>query len=370
MDKNEAPYNRIVIIGNGFDKALGLKTGYSDFMLYLLKKALLKALNREKNPRELINVSALDEGLRNFYHKTEQGILSKLNFLDLKNYLKEIGVKYKYSFDFLQEIEDKFTEAKWVDIEQHYFKSLIKIFNEQKDMTLLIQNAESLHKCMRYLRFELNEYIHDQEISHSINYAKYPLANLIEKTRSPLRKAQSNLIGKHKRRKPPSKILFLNFNYTNVLENYLNNTFDNKRFKHIYIHGKVEDDANPIIFGYGDDTRNIYKELENTGEEELLIMIKAFQYPRTSNYHKLLLFLRDYEYDVFVIGHSCGLSDSTLLNTIFEDPNCMAIQAFYYKDIDEFIRKNLAISRHFNDKKLFRERVLIFDKDAKIPQVT
>ncbi|QXP72298.1 hypothetical protein H0I29_09930 [Polaribacter sp. R2A056_3_33] len=30
-------YNKLILIGNGFDLALGLKTSYNDFLFWLLK---------------------------------------------------------------------------------------------------------------------------------------------------------------------------------------------------------------------------------------------------------------------------------------------------------------------------------------------
>ncbi|MDR2888026.1 MAG: hypothetical protein LBV26_08540, partial [Bacteroidales bacterium] len=65
-------------------------------------------------------------------------------------------------------------------------------------------------------------------------------------------------------------------------------------------------------------------------------------------------------------GHSCGNSDRTLLNTIFEHKNCISVKPFYRqwkdKDTDEIknnymnIYKN--ISRNFNDKKALRDIVV------------
>jgi len=37
--------NRLIIIGNGFDLAHGLKTSYNDFLLSYLKTALLQVCN-------------------------------------------------------------------------------------------------------------------------------------------------------------------------------------------------------------------------------------------------------------------------------------------------------------------------------------
>ena len=61
------------------------------------------------------------------------------------------------------------------------------------------------------------------------------------------------------------------------------------------------------------------------------------------------------------MGHSCGTSDRTLLNTVFESDNCASIKVFYHikgdnKDNFSDIIKN--ISRNFNDKALMRDRVV------------
>jgi hypothetical protein len=37
-------YNKLILIGNGFDLAFGLKTSYNDFLFWLLKSEVLKAL--------------------------------------------------------------------------------------------------------------------------------------------------------------------------------------------------------------------------------------------------------------------------------------------------------------------------------------
>jgi hypothetical protein len=113
--------------------------------------------------------------------------------------------------------------------------------------------------------------------------------------------------------------------------------------------------------------------------------IKSFKYPRTNNYHKILAFIDDAgssdeplelnppSFDVQIVGHSCGLSDKTLLRTIFESENCIGIKAFHYKEdkqeaIEEHFYKGIAISRHFKDKPSFREKFQTFDNQAKLIQ--
>jgi hypothetical protein len=49
------------------------------------------------------------------------------------------------------------------------------------------------------------------------------------------------------------------------------------------------------------------------------------------------------------MGHSCGISDRTLLNTIFEHDNCKSIKIYYYykreNGIDDYSDKVRNISR-------------------------
>ena len=61
------------------------------------------------------------------------------------------------------------------------------------------------------------------------------------------------------------------------------------------------------------------------------------------------------------MGHSCGLSDKTMLNTLFEHKNCISIKPYYYvnaKDEDNYLDIVQNISRNFSDMKLMRDRVV------------
>ena len=218
---------------------------------------------------------------------------------------------------------------------------------------------------MDELTTALNIFIKEQQKTIPLSDSLY---NLLVHIGEPLREQIASLVKRHKRQHAPSGVLFLDFNYTNTVSQIIDNSFINGDNRHLYIHGTVNYEENPIIFGYGDDTGEEYKVLESEGENELLRKIKSFQYPRTHNYHNLLNYLELGDYDVFVIGHSCGLSDRTLLKTIFEHDNCLAIQNFHYKGESEDFEKRMEISRHFSNKVLMRERVLPFNKLATIPQ--
>ena len=156
----------------------------------------------------------------------------------------------------------------------------------------------------------------------------------------------------------PKSIYVLNFNYT-FTTNYYKNYDDDFTINHI--HGEIENKLNPIIFGFGDDVDKKYQEFEDLNDSRYLDNFKSIAYLQTDNYKKLLEFIDSEEYQVFIFGHSCGISDRTMLNTIFEHDNCNSIKPFYHKrkdGSDNYTEIVQNISRNFNDKKKYRDRVV------------
>lgn len=161
----------------------------------------------------------------------------------------------------------------------------------------------------------------------------------------------------------PKDILFLNFNYTHTTELY------DKDFRTNHIHGELNQNGNSnpnhMIFGYGDELSDDYKELENLNENEVLENVKSIKYLEADNYRDLLSFIDSDKYQIYIFGHSCGISDRTLLNTLFEHENCISIKPFYFEwnNEDGDTRDNYReivqnISRNFNNKVLMRSKVV------------
>jgi 3-hydroxyisobutyrate dehydrogenase-like beta-hydroxyacid dehydrogenase len=65
-------------------------------------------------------------------------------------------------------------------------------------------------------------------------------------------------------------------------------------------------------------------------------------------------------FELFVVGHSCGLSDKTMLETIFGSDQCKAIKIYHYKGWSGYFEKSIQISRHFKDKAAKREKLMPF----------
>ena len=79
------------------------------------------------------------------------------------------------------------------------------------------------------------------------------------------------------------------------------------------------------------------------------------------NYRRLLSFVDSAPYQIYIMGHSCGNSDRTLLNTLFEHRNCVSIKPYYHlkeDGTDNYIEIIQNISRNFNDMQLMRDRVV------------
>lgn len=160
----------------------------------------------------------------------------------------------------------------------------------------------------------------------------------------------------------PDQILLLNFNYTTTADMYL---YKNSGFEVNHIHGKLGDNLNHIIFGYGDEMDDDYKTISKLNDNDYLTNIKSIRYLETDKYRNLLRFINSDYYQIYIMGHSCGNSDRTLLNTLFEHPKCVSIKPFYYQWQDErgewqdnYIEIIQNISRNFNSMQTMRDRVV------------
>ena len=367
--------NRLVIIGNGFDLAHGLPTSYRDFIddfwrniikyydSYLVKKMVYFNLD----DRDFRDYYCSDlKNYNDFIHKMkENDFESKLKF-DEKN-LKVFDNNNKLLFqienNFFKEICLKNSE-KWVDIENEYYKQL-KTFlkspslnhNEiNKRIVALNNDFEEVKSVFESYLFDLFESKYDwfgikQNELEDIFREKFYLSSS----------------GNNKDFK---QTLLLSFNYTKTVEDY--NNYINENISCNYIHGRVNKSESSIIFGFGDEMDEDYKLIENINDNEFLKNFKSFQYLQNSNYSNLLSYIDSEKFQVLIMGHSCGLSDRILLNTIFEHENCNSIKVFYHErsdGSDNYTDIVQNISRHFNDKKIMRSKIVSKPFCKPMPQI-
>lgn len=373
--------NRLVIIGNGFDLANGLKSRYADFLVYLINKEIDKA-NSSKQP----SINILFSIVPNFKYPKDKKLKNIKSISEITNN-PEIFVKNTYSvsgihyfsrsdipltdshqfmFEFNSELfETLFTDKKWTDIEHSYF-----LFLKDKSQLGNPRSAIGMvNESFDFIKQELINYLKSQISSFKINNGLEKIISLIGKSDRQIlesfdKDVKNKLSLHYYFNSRQNDVLFLNFNYTNLLEQFrATNSIINKS-QIINIHGNLEDPKN-IIFGYGDEMNQSFREMEEANIEELLTHFKSYHYASQTNYFKLLSFIEN-PFDVIVIGHSLGLSDRLLLNTIFEHESCKHIFLFHRSESNHF-RSRIALGRHFDNKKLFRQKLVAINESFKLP---
>ena len=169
----------------------------------------------------------------------------------------------------------------------------------------------------------------------------------------------------------PGKVFLLNFNYTTYIESNFRNMSELfvGSCEQEHIHGHLNDE-NSIIFGYGDDSGEMYKRLSDKNDNRFLENDKTVKYLGSARYRNFLGFIESAPFQVCIMGHSCGVSDRTLLSTIFKHENCVSIKPYYHKkeNSDDYYEIIKNISRCFDDKKLMRDRVVNKEYCEPLPQ--
>lgn len=403
--------NRIVIIGNGFDLAHGLKTRYEDFFNWYWDKWLYKLkISHTHNVTDGLCSFTLTSG--SSWHSFLLTNMSLKNFpkgAEIIDWMRGYGGHIKIELSrLIYQINQSIQEKTWVDIENEYYKllkvSLNKSNNLQITPTIVNDQFKILEKLLiEYLNTididsiqpipELKEFIYEpiDQKDISIKFSDYyrnfcltlansdinDVASIIEKYEL----KETFLLSKFENFKSdntqkganggltitkteglpaslirPQDIMLLSFNYTPLIEKYVKLRLGQL----VNIHGKLSIPES-VIFGYGDELDCDYNNLLNNDNNEYLRNVKTVRYLESDNYNKILQFINSGPFQVYVMGHSCGNSDRTLLNTLFEHRNCVGIKPFYFQrqdGSDNYIEIVQNIYRNFTDMKLMRERVV------------
>lgn len=394
--------NRIILIGNGFDLAHGLKTSYKDFINWYWDE-WIKKLRFSLSPvlfDELCQFECKGSGTSwiNFFN-TFFWQTSALNWEDVLSKINECSYTNIVQCSFLQNICKSIEYNNWVDIEHEYYQLLtdvthnpskydftVKELNEQLFVLqtklseyLIFQNSNktSLKNDVKEKMFstlkecDISIKRTDELKTHTRNLTRkrendwnilLKQYDIDPKKLSTIMNAVFDLLYKNSNEYPeefylPNSIMFLNFNYTDTVNLYINGK---DIFKLNHIHGSLGNPQN-IIFGYGDELDDAYQDIKKRNNNELLKNMKTIRYSETDNYRKMLAFIESAPYQIFIMGHSCGNSDRTLLNTLFEHDNCVSIKPYYHKKedgTDNYIELVQNISRNFTDMKKMRDRVV------------
>lgn len=381
---------RLVVVGNGFDLSLGLKTKYEDF----IKKYIFDTLkNKAGNlPSVLgctidISSSLINKvSLKDKRSTTYNSFLDRLNKEYIENeepsklldFISEINKVLKISYsELLNKIIEK--EFNWSDIETTYFNLL---FDTEKEKSKTIEEIKLINESFDELIDELNKYLKTIDCE-SLDFSNYEeLFNRFSQSKITI---ESKISSEYERyvkelggRRPNeftlnyTKTIYLNFNYTNSLSKFLSSWQHEIDKELINIHGELNNKEGlkeSVIFGYGDEMTFKYKQLEDLGDIESLRFIKSSRYPLNRGYNHLNNII-NYDldnFDVFIVGHSLGLSDRVLLKELFEHKKCVSIRLFHRKGDESYFKLSRSLTYHFDDKVLMRKRLVPFDENDSIP---
>ena len=280
--------NRLVLIGNGFDLAHGLKTSYKDFIDWYWEQWKLRLLGSDKKNETdgLCSFKLKDSvGLHSWslvwgYHYKRTNIQiswKEIDVVDIARNDKDL-CDFEYNSSFFQRINQCIETKGWVDIENEYYAQLIHLRTKEEYCIL--------NKQLVIVRDLLKKYL-DNELDN-----RKPIGVI-----SPIREKMNQsvlkeevAVGSELHRQIDeshfaiNKVMLLSFNYTPIacLYKYTSNaTYVN------YIHGKLIKPES-IIFGYGDELDDNFMRLMKLNENECLRHIKSVRYLETDNYRRIL----------------------------------------------------------------------------------
>lgn len=374
--------NRLVLVGNGFDLAHNLKTSYNDFIIWYLIQAMEQTnLNSDyKDP--LMTIRFPDYyGLHSLHHYGLDNVNAYVNYFYKKGFSQMLGggelrfdnslniyqnpFRFTIQSELLRKLLYTCSNANWVDIENVFYDELKMILGSQKN-TDKEKSISELNGSLLHIINYLETYLSTLDVS--VNTTNYESI-----LNSPFE--MDEFVGLTETEQWNTEIdqtMILNFNYTSTIENYVDDhNLDQLHFSLNYIHGKIGDKKNRPVFGFGDELDADYANFESDKTKGIFDYIKSFWYFKTSNYHNLIRFIDSAPYQIYILGHSCGLSDRTMLNMIFEHKNCKSIKIFYHQDedVNNYTALTQEISRHFKDKQYMRRKIVPFDRSSPMPQI-
>lgn len=387
------------MIGNGFDLAHGIPSSYWDFMHNYWKKSFTDYYNLSGELYKCEEFETIKDIPKSYFKDYKEFVAFLTKYTD----------SHKKLNSFFFKLSKHLLKWDWVDVETAYYDELLfckpPITTKQQDIAKLNKDFEKVKDLLEeYLTNVVDETIINRQIITAVksiireglilnDLSENGLSQITDEIFDRIKpfigpepnnnidqdfltrfereilkdhlnfEFDRNYLFKYLRNKSISNDLyrplnFLTFNYTNIEDYYFKEEHDDSV---IHIHGELNAKNNPIIFGYGDELDDSYKEIERLNNNHYLDNVKSINYANTNNYKRLLELVNSGLFQVYVLGHSCGNSDRTLLNTIFEHDNCVSIKPFFYQETevkDDYLKIYKNISRNFNDKAKLRDRVV------------
>lgn len=333
--------NNIIIIGNGFDLAHGMKTSYTDFIKHMVNEHI-------EDKSKYSDLFYLPSEILTTKNPLFNAPIKITSFDVLKTVL---NIDYNTSKFFKNRLIESLVYDtslnNWCDIEVFYFETLLNI----KEGKHSYKSPKELNNDFDILKHHLYDYLLTQE-NDSKEMDEY--ASFFQEIDS-------------------ENTIIVNFNYTRTIHSHYAKYLQNSKI--IDIHGQLEDTANPMIFGYAAIDSEIEELLK--GDNNYFRNIKKVMYKKSSEEAHLLKALKHFEDKkrfmeedsviISILGHSCGISDSHILNKILSLEKIVDIYIYYFKDYDSgFYDTHINLRRIVNND--VWEKVVDFPNSTCMPQ--
>lgn len=333
---------RYLVLGNGFDLAHELRTGYKDFLLYAIQRDKTLYNNFFQNSESKIQYIGLDERDKYLRDKLEHNVWMTYFVILYRDRIirGENWIDFEMEISYIIEIFDRKAESKL-----EYISELKDINNKKNNKFLIFYNlygilhTEGVEDVKKHTYSELISNLSD-DLNDVILAFEFYLQNEVEAKQISICSPDIIALGKLDG--------VLNFNYTTTLQRLY------KGFRKVpihYIHGKVSSEVeNNMVLGvneYWDEEGanthtdfNIFKKfiqriMKNTGVD-----YRKWIYDITNNYTKYSSIRNKTDYkdlglsEVYIFGHSLDISDKDLLEEFFLNEN-IVVNIFYKNKVHQ-----------------------------------
>lgn len=328
------------IIGNGFDLEAGLPTSYPDFLAFIeaiqyhfqniisyndkQNELLQKYINIRKEKRKSIDLSKWKKTPQNFWYCHFKKARIQKGWIDFEN---EIAYLIKV---FEEEVKkaDTVDQPVLFDLHSGFYRFIIKpiteIYEDIRDS--MSGGYRELNKTYRQLRDLLLN-----ELNELITAFDFYLQDFIEEKEVEPTKAIRELCGKLT---GFQECRVLTFNYTSTFARLIKTIAPDVDVDYCHVHGRIgkAGEAGNIVLGIDDKK-------ETNGEISVLLAPFKKYYQRVfketdSNYTDWLRDIQahaDNNRELYVFGHSIGITDTDILNSFIISPN-MKTTVYSYDD--------------------------------------
>jgi len=197
--------NKLVIIGNGFDLAHGMKTRYQDFILWYYN-SIIDKLRTDYGYTDFLITASKTYPTLNVKPAPLASTKEIIEFLRINDSILNL----EFNHEFIEKLFVDCINNNWVDIEYEYFEYLKYLYSllERDNFTNKPQVEEEVLKLnihFEFLKKKLVEYLNTIEAA---GFKKHP-------------EIDRHFVEIFTGNTSPNSIMFLNFNYTSSIEGYL-----------------------------------------------------------------------------------------------------------------------------------------------------